>query len=166
MSKTIDGARVLALAALAGVAASCVPAEDKCEASTIQTVQLTSTLIADATHNVYYLATPATARSACDAHYQLTFRWATAARAATDTTLPPLNNLDRAFHVNVDSLFWYQSNGPVRTGTSTISWLLDVTDHFATAPSPQSLYYIRTGLTSGTLADSVSVTGTISYYPQ
>jgi hypothetical protein len=166
MPELLHRASAVSLAVLAVIVASCVPAEDKCDATTIQTVQLTTTLIPDATHNAYYLATPSTARSACDAHYQLTFRWAAAARAATDTTMPPLNNLDRAFHVNVDSLFWYHANGPVRTLLANNTWLLDVTDHYATATSPQSLYYMRTGLTSGLLGDSVSVSGTITYYPQ
>ena len=165
MPKMTHGAGFLVLAAAVGAAVSCVPAEDKCDASKVLTVQLTTTLIPDATHISYYLATPTTARSACDAHYQLTFKWASAARAASDPTMPPLNNLDHAFHVAVDSLFWPNA-GPVRTGGSPFAWSVDATDHYATAPTPQSLYYIRTGLTSGTLADSVSVSGTISYYPQ
>ena len=165
MQKMMQRSGYIAIAAGVITAVSCVPAEDKCDTNTLQTVQLTTTLINDGTHVAYYLATPATARSACPTHYQLTFRWASAARAATDAVMPPLNNLDRAFHVNVDSLFWYNT-GPVRTGNATITWLLDVTDSYATATSPQSLYYMKTGLTSGVLADSVSVSGTITYYPQ
>ena len=165
MYKNIHGTGFIAVAALVGVVASCVPAEDTCN-TTIQTAQLTTTLINDATHNSLFLATPTTARSHCDAHYTLSFRWADPVRSRTDTTQPPLNGLDRALHVNVDSLFWYNT-GPVRgSNTLGIYWLLDVTDHFATATSPQSLYYMRTGLTTGTLADSVSVTASISYYPQ
>jgi hypothetical protein len=87
-------------------------------------------------------------------------------RVKTDTTLPPLTGLDQAFHVDVDSLYWY-TTGPVLTSNPAgIAWAINVTDHYATASSPQSLYYIRTGLTSGTLADSVGVNGMITYYPQ
>lgn len=160
--------RIHAAAAVAITIAgtACVPAEDKCDPNTVVNVQLTATLIPDATHNSFYLATPATARSACDAHYTVNFRWADAVRSHTDTTQPPLSALDRALHVDADTLYWYNT-GPVRgSNTLGIYWLLDVTDHFATATSPQSLYYIRTGLTSGTLADSVTVSATISYYPQ
>jgi len=159
-------AGVLAAAATTFAVASCIPAEDKCDPSTVQSVQLTTTLIPDATHNAFYLATPATARSACDAHYTFNFHWANVARSQADTVRPPLNGLDKAFRVDSDTLFWYNT-GPVRSGgTAVINWLVDITDHFATAPSPQSLYYIRTGMTSGTVADSVAVSATITYYPQ
>ena len=161
---------LLGTAAALGLAlssAACVPAEDKCDASTIQTVQLTSTLIDDATHNSFYLSTPPTARSACDAHYTLTFRWAANPRNTTDTSVPPLSNLDGAFHVDADTIWWYHT-APVRAGEAIalINWQIDFSDHNAVATSPQSQYYIRTGLTTGAPADSVVVAATITYYPK
>lgn len=158
---------IAAAAGLILVAAGCIPAEDKCDASTILSVQLTTTLAIDAAHNTFYLSTPATARSACDAHYHLTFHWAASPRNTSDSTVPPLSNIANAFHVNADTMWWFHDPA-VRTGEAIalINWQIDFTDHNAVATSPQSQYYIRTGLSTGTLGDSVIVSGRIDYYPQ
>lgn len=158
-----------ALASIAGVglfAAACVPAEDQCDAATIQTVQLAATLAIDAAHNGYYLSTPSTARSACDAHYHLAFRWAATPRDLTDTSTPPLSNLADAFHVDADTMYWYHVPATLSTNPGPLTWVIDFYDHNAVATSPQSQYYIRTGLPSGGPGDSVYVSGQIDYYPK
>lgn len=160
----------LGMAVAAGLvlaAGGCIPAEDKCDASTIQSVQLTTTLAVGGANNTFYLSTPVTARSACDAHYQLTFQWAASPRNATDSTQPPLSNLAQAFHVDADTLWWFHdaaTRAPIPAGV--FAWQVDFSDHNAVASSPQSQYYIRTGLLMGGQGDSVVVSGRISYYPQ
>lgn len=159
----------LGIAAAAGlvlIAGGCIPAEDKCDAATIQSVQLVATLAIDPAHNAFYLSTPATARSACDAHYTLAFRWAANPRNLTDNTQPPLSNLADAFHVDSDTMFWYHAPAALLTTPGALTWQIDFVDHNAVATSPQSQYYIRTGLPTGAAGDSVYVSGSISYYPK
>ena len=159
-------AGIAASASLVLAASGCIPAEDKCDASTIQSVQLTSTLAIDAARNTFYLSTPATARSACDAHYNLTFHWAATPRNTADVTVPPLSNLGQAFHINTDTSWWFHDTAVRTTDAPLINWQIAFSDHNAVATSPQSQYYIRTGLPSGGPGDSVVVSGSITYYPK
>ena len=161
--------RPFAIGTVAGVAiavAGCIPAADKCDATTIQSVQLTATLTSDAARNAFYLSTPATARSACDAHYQLTFHWAASPRNTSDVTVPPLSNLPQAFHVDADTMWWSHDPAARTSDAPLINWKIDFSDHNAVATSPQSQYYIRTGLPAGGPGDSVVVSASIMYYPQ
>jgi hypothetical protein len=158
---------MVAASGLVLAASACIPAEDKCDAATVQSVQLAATLAVGGANNTFYLSTPATARSACDAHYQLTFRWAASPRNTTDGTQPPLSNLAQAFHVDADTMWWFHDPAArVGEAIALINWQIDFVDHNAVATSPQSQYYIRTGLPTGGAGDSVFVSGRIDYYPK
>src|SRR4051812_27786305 len=130
---TISAARSAQLLLAAGILtaiSACTPEEDKCDSSTIQTVQLSSTLIDDGVHNAFYLTTPA-ARSACDAHYTLTYHWAAAPRNTTDAAQPTLSNIADAFHVDNDTIWWYHDPAVRTSDAPLINWQVDFSDHNA-----------------------------------
>ncbi len=133
---------------------------------TVEVGQYGNVVLTPASPN-FYLATPHTAGSHCEAVFTLEWEWADSARCVNDHSIPKLISTYSPYHVNADNI-WFDDITPTHDSYNiknhpgnSYGVLFADSDHTDSAST--CVYYIKFS-SSGGNADSIRVHARIDYH--
>ncbi|MEP7235100.1 MAG: hypothetical protein ABI778_07370 [Ignavibacteriota bacterium] len=117
-------------------------------------------------YDLFDLVTPA-ARNDCEATYTFIFRWADENRSKSDSTQPPLSDLEHSFGPE-DQFAYFAHPVPTRSLESKeyYIWSIKFSIGNKNTSLPATRYGVHVNVESTKPEDSIRIGATIAYYPK